>query len=298
MNGRTGQGNGQDFREAGPRSRSLAALVVLAISAALLFAGFVALGTWQVHRLQWKRALIERVEQRVHAAPVAAPGPDRWPHITAESDEYRHVRVEGNFLPQLSTLVQATTVRGSGYWLMTPLRDGSGRLVLINRGFVSQQAAGHIRERQQSTGANSTEPGKAPAESAPIVVTGLLRISEPGGGFLRENDPAQDKWYSRDVQAIAAARGLTGVAPYFIDADAASPEQVQSAASSSDEPVGGLTVISFHNNHLIYALTWYGLALMVAAAGAWIIREHFRNRHSLHSPGGNEDRNTADGRDD
>ena len=97
------------------------------------------------------------------------------------------------------------------------------------------------------------------------TVTGLLRITEPGGMLLRSNDPAAERWFSRDVEAIAAARGLTDVAPYFIDADAAS--------DGPGWPVGGLTVIKFHNNHLVYALTWYGLALMVAVGTVYVIRQ-------------------------
>ena len=85
-----------------------------------------------------------------------------------------------------------------------------------------------------------------------MTVTGLLRASEPGGGFLRANDPARDRWYSRDVAAIARARGLGEVAPFFIDADA--------TPNPGGYPVGGLTVVAFRNDHLVYALTWFGLA--------------------------------------
>ena len=88
-------------------------------------------------------------------------------------------------------------------------------------------------------------------------------MTEPRGAFLRHNDAAANHWYSRDVQAIAVARGLTHVAPYFIDAKAASPGAVP---PGSVVPVGGLTVIAFHNSHLVYAITWYTLALMVAGA--------------------------------
>ncbi|MDB5653910.1 MAG: Surfeit locus 1 family protein, partial [Tardiphaga sp.] len=84
--------------------------------------------------------------------------------------------------------------------------------------------------------------------------TGLLRVSEPKGGFLRSNDPAADRWFSRDVAAIAQKRGLAEVAPYFIDAAAVPGVAV---------PVGGLTVISLPNNHLVYAITWFVLAAMV-----------------------------------
>jgi len=241
--------------EAGPRRRSFATLILLALCAAVAFTGFAALGTWQLYRLQWKLALIERVNQRVHAAPVPAPGPDRWPQITAESDEYRHVRVTGSFLYDRSTKVQASTELGGGYWLLTPLRDADGNVVLINRGFVR---------------ADATVPSP---EGAPRVstVTGLLRISEPDGGFLRDNNPSADRWYSRDIRAIAAARALPHAAPYFVDADAGQE-------TGPDAPVGGLTVIAFHNNHLLYALTWYALALMVAGACLLVAREERKRR--------------------
>lgn len=91
-------------------------------------------------------------------------------------------------------------------------------------------------------------------------MTGLLRITQPGGGFLRANDPQAGRWFSRDVAAMSAAQGVTQAAPYFIDADA------QGAAASL--PVGGLTVISFRNSHLSYALTWFAMALGLTL-GAW-----------------------------
>lgn len=209
-----------------------------------VFAGFVALGEWQLQRRVWKLDLIGRVEQRIHAPAVAAPGPAQWPAMTAASDEYRRVQARGVFLPGQDTLVQASTDLGSGFWVLTPMRLNDGGLVLINRGFVSSTASAALA---------------TPLPTETVAVDGLLRMSQPGGGFLRHNDPAAGRWYSRDVQAIAAARGLKQVAPYFIDAD---------ARAGDAEPVGGLTVISFPNNHLVYALTWFALALMTAAA-AW-----------------------------
>lgn len=211
-----------------------------------MVAGFIALGTWQVERRAWKLDLIAKVEQRIHAPAVNIPDPAQWPAITASADEYRRVRVSGNFLIDRETLVTASTELGSGFWVMTPLRLADGGTVLINRGFVPS-------ERDYRTARASAAPG-----DHAVTVTGLLRITQPNGGFLRHNDPAADRWYSRDVQAIAAARGLHRVAPYFIDAD----------ATAEALPVGGLTVVVFPNSHLSYAITWYVLALMTAAA-AW-----------------------------
>jgi surfeit locus 1 family protein len=230
--------------------RSAAAQAILIGVLALLFFGFIALGTWQVERRAWKLDLIERVEQRIHAPATDAPGPAQWPQISAAADEYLRVRINGAYLQDDETLVKASTELGSGFWVLTPLRKTDGSIILINRGFVpSEHSARPVPE--------SIEPGGT------VSVTGLLRMTQPGGGFLRHNDPAGNRWFSPDVQAIAAARGLQlhDVAPYFVDADAT----VQSADDSG--PIGGLTVIDFPNNHLVYAITWYVLALMTAVAG-------------------------------
>lgn len=250
-----------------PVPRSPATLAVLALLAVLAFAGLFALGTWQVERRAWKLDLIERVEARVHAPPVDAPAPERWPLVSAAADEYRHVRVTGTFLHDRETLVQATTALGGGFWVMTPMRMRDGTVVLINRGFVPQE----FRARESRA---DNEP------SGETTVTGLLRITQTGGGFLRSNDPGAHLWYSRDVQAIAAARGLERVAPYFIDADGDADAQQAPGAPGAPRrwPVGGLTVVTFHNSHLVYALTWYGLALMVLGAAWYVGRDELRLR--------------------
>lgn len=208
-----------------------------AVTWIVLILGLVALGAWQVQRLAWKRALIAQVDARLAAAPVPAPadaGPD---------DAYRRVAVVGRYRPGRDTLVQASTIRGPGWWVLTPFDSASAGTILINRGYVPTRAA-----------------PQPPAGT--IRVTGLLRLTEPGGGFLRSNDPAADRWYSRDVAAIAAKRGLVRIAPYFIDA----------AETAPGGPIGGLTIVSFPNNHLVYAITWFVLAAMAAAGFVYWMR--------------------------
>lgn len=222
-------------------------LLALCALAALLFG---ALGVWQVERLAWKLDLIERVDARVHAPPGPIPPRTSWPQINAKSDEYRHVVVQGRFLHDRETLVDALTERGAGFWVITPLRAAEGP-ILINRGFVPRGRA-------------SPSSRKAGRVAGGVTVTGLLRLTEPGGRFLRPNDPAGNRWYSRDVAAIARARGLPGAAPFFIDADA--------SANPGGLPVGGLTVVHFRNAHLVYALTWFGLATLCLVGLALILR--------------------------
>lgn len=230
---------------------------------ALLCGLFLALGVWQVQRLAWKNDLVARVAARAHAEPVAAPAPDQWPALQADpsAHEYRRVRTAGEFLHEKEQLVQAVTDRGAGFWVMAPLRIAGGSVVWVNRGFVPSASQWQTtREAARCTG--------------PATVTGLLRRSEPGGGFLRRNDPAAGRWFSRDVPALAAAAGLppAAVAPYFVDAGADTP------CATPEGPVGGLTVLRFANNHLVYALTWFALAAMTVAATVFVARDGARRR--------------------
>lgn len=232
----------------GPRKPSLIiAWCLLALTACVCF---VLLGNWQLERRVWKLALIERAETRAHLAAVAAPPSAEWPTVSGDSHEYLHVAIEGRYLHDAVTFIQASTGLGVGFWTLVPLQQADGNLVMINRGFIEKKAS------------YTAEPTET------VRLTGLLRLSEPGGSRGRNNEPENERWFSRDIQAIAKTRGLPAaqLAPYFIDVD-------YNPATGNAEPVGGLTVISFYNHHLAYALTWYTLALMVAAALAYLLRE-------------------------
>ena len=220
--------------------------------AALLagIAGFLALGVWQVERRAWKLDLIARVEARVAAAPVAAPGPADWPGIGAETDEYRRVQATGRFLHDREVAVQAVTVLGPGYWIVTPLQTPDFTL-LVNRGFVPAD------RREAATRAEGQVAGE-------VGVTGLLRLSEPGvascgattrrrGGGIRATwrrsprTAAWGRWHR--ISSTPMRRPIPG-----------------------GLPVGGLTVIRFRNSHLVYALTWFALAGGLAAGGIIALR--------------------------
>jgi surfeit locus 1 family protein len=223
----------------------------ISLAIVLSIIGLILLGNWQLNRLDWKLALIERVENRVSTTAVIAPSKEQWPSISREKDEYRHVSVQGQFLHEKETLVWAITEHGNGYWVLTPLVTANQETLLINRGFVPIYAA------NPSTRLAGQIKGY-------VTVTGLLRINEPKGIPLRDNDPAAEHWYSRDITAIAHARQLKNTAPYFIDAD--------NTKNPSGLPIGGLTIINHRNSHLLYALTWYALALLLAIMSIYVIR--------------------------
>jgi surfeit locus 1 family protein len=222
-----------------PRRGLLAPTIFTAIALAIL----LGLGTWQVERLQWKEALLARLDQRLHAAPQPLPPPSAWPKLSLADEEYRRVTAHGTWDGQ-----QALIFRGSGkveggltqpgYWVMGALHLDGGGSVLVNRGFVSLDRKG--------------DAALAPPQG-PATVTGLLRAPEDRNMFTPQDDPGSGQWYTRDPAAIAAALGLPDAAPFSIDEEA--------HAAPPGAPAGGATVIDIPNNHLSYAVTWYGLAL-------------------------------------
>lgn len=240
-------------------SRWRGKFVVWMLLAAVVFAGFIALGTWQVQRYHLKLRLSHAIETRVHAAPVPAPGPAQWPHAASGDLRYLHVTLSGRYLAGQQTLVRGASREGYGFWVMAPLETKRGFIVLVNRGYIPDGLP------QTSATIDLNPP------TGDVTLTGLLRASEPGGGFMRRNQPQKNLWYSRDVTAIAAAQHLPAdkVAPYFVDADA--------DTSGPRWPMSGLTKIQIYNHSLGYAITWYLLALGTLLC-AGIVIHHERRR--------------------
>ncbi|MBN9674041.1 SURF1 family protein [Roseibium aggregatum] len=231
------------------RKRVFLNWVLLGASVVLLVC-LVLLGNWQLRRLDWKTELIHAVETRAFGEPVPAPAKSQWPDVSAASHAYMRVSAEGRLLGGKSLFVKALTELGSGFWMMQPLERNNGEILWINRGFVPA-AYRTSADRDDGT------------DRKGVIVTGLLRISEPGGTLLEKNAPEENRWYSRDTRAFSRQAGLGDTAPFFVDAD--------HTRAPGAFPRGGLTVIDFRNNHLQYALTWYAMALLLAGGIGYVI---------------------------
>ncbi|SNY50757.1 surfeit locus 1 family protein [Pseudooceanicola antarcticus] len=230
-------------------------LMLATLIAVIGIGGFSWLGVWQVQRLHWKLDLIERVEARIHAAPVPAPGPEAWAEIASGAGtqaEYTRVTLAGRYLHDEEVLIYTPSDYGPAFWVLTPLLRGDGTVVLVNRGVVP--------EAEARTGEFLRPQGE-------VRLTGLLRLSEDHRWlFARRNAPEAGTWYRRDVGSITEAKGLARAAPYFVDV-----ERVGDAW-----PRGGRTVVRFRNAHLSYALTWFALAAVVATGYVLVLRLELR----------------------
>ena len=230
-------------------------LVVPSIAAICAFAVLVGLGTWQVERKAWKDALIATVSQRFSAPPAALPAPADWARLDPASDEFRRVRFTAELLNDKEALVFTTgsSLRGDagpGYWVFTPARVLE-HVVMVNRGFVPE-------DRKDP----ATRPQSRIAGSVEIV--GVMRWPEQPGLFTPAADPARNLWFARDSAAIAQAKGLGLVAPFYVEQEA--------PPAPGGLPQAGALQPSLPNNHLGYAITWYGLALVLAGSfAAWIV---------------------------
>jgi len=200
----------------------------------------LALGSWQIQRLYWKRELIEQRQAAVSAAPVGVRSLE-----DAKGMEFRHVTDEGVFLHDKEIFIGATSEVGrQGYQILTPLLEPDGRMVFVNRGFIP---------------AELKDPARRPAGqiAGTVRVQGLLRLPPAGrpAWFLPDNRPDLNYWFWVDLPAMSAADKLEPdrVASFYIDADA--------SPNPGGWPKGGVTRLALPNDHLQYAITWFSLAV-------------------------------------
>lgn len=214
---------------------------VMTVLAVLGLSVLCALGWWQVQRLEWKLDLIAAVEARTNDAPQPLV---QVLDMTPSSDwEYTPVAVEGTFDTANELHVFGQNLDGQiGWFLFTPLMHTGHGPVIVNRGFVPQDLKDPALRNDDEV------PGE-------VVVIGLLRNSSRGNAFTPAANIDGNEWYARDVPEMAAALGLSGVPPVYIDVTETIP------ARTGEWPQMGQTRLAFTNNHLGYALTWFGLAL-------------------------------------
>lgn len=224
---------------------SVAALMVLLI-----------LGTWQVQRLHWKEDLLATIAERIAGTPRPLAEIEALEASVGDVD-YWPARAEGTFVHGSERHFFATHQGGSGYYVYTPLRLDDGRFLFVNRGFVP------FDRKDAASRAEGQIEGR-------VTVEGLARdrLDEKPSFIVPENEPEKNIFFWKDIDAMAATAGLPDgaeVLPFFLDAD--------DTANPGGLPIGGVTMIDMPNNHLQYAITWYGLALaLLGVLGAWFWR--------------------------
>lgn len=221
----------------------------LAVLAA--FAVLAALGQWQLSRKVWKENLIDAMTQRLAAAPQELPPPEQWNTLTPDNAEFRRVKLRGEYLPVRDTYAYVAgsalrnDIKEPGYFVFRPLKLANGKVVTINRGYVPL-------EYMEQTPAGVAD------------VTGYIRFPEKAPLFVSESSSNGDTWFVRDPLAMAKARGWGEVAPFYIDQELPVP--------AGGMPRPSALAVTLRNDHLGYALTWFGLAAVLAGVFlAWLI---------------------------
>jgi surfeit locus 1 family protein len=199
--------------------------------------GALALGTWQVQRLQWKNEVIAERQARRDAPPLAKL-PERF---DPAQHEFRKVRVTGRFLHEREMYLAARSHRGNaGYHVITPLAVFAGH-VLVNRGWIPLD-----RKAPESRKVGNVE--------GEVTVEGYLRAETGPGWFTPDNEPGKNFWFFVDIAAMAKAHGIGKVERFYVEAGP--------AESPGGFPIGGVTRFEIPNDHLQYAITWYAMALI------------------------------------
>lgn len=215
------------------RPRLVPTLFTVAALAALL-----GLGIWQVQRLHWKAGLIEKLQSRAKAPPIAPPGDA----ADLSKFEYHRVRVRGVFRHDREFYLVGRSMRGTaGLHVLTPLQpEGGGHPILIDRGWAP------FDRRNPATRIRGQIPGM-------VDVVGLVRLEKGKGYFQPDNDPAKNTWYFVELDRMAQSSGLDLARGYYL---VASPMAVPGGL-----PVAGQWRVDVRNDHLQYAITWFSLAI-------------------------------------
>jgi surfeit locus 1 family protein len=216
----------------------------LTIACAILFAILCGLGVWQLERLQWKLALIARVNSHITAAPLPL---DKILAMDGDEAQYRRVSLDGRFDHTREAYVFTTDEGAAVYHVLTPFATDDGKVLMVDRGEVPKEKLDPASRAAGNVGGE-------------MQVTGVWRVPDPPGAFTPPPDRDHRIWFARDLAAIAAADHLSLTAPVVIEADA--------AANPGGWPRCGRTMVSFRNQHLSYAVTWFGLALCLL--GVWL----------------------------
>jgi surfeit locus 1 family protein len=203
--------------------------------AALIFTAIlIGLGVWQLQRLQWKLALIAEVNGHMVAPPVSL---DQALKMDAGAMQYRRLALTGRFDNAKEAYVFTTADGEPVYHVLTPFKADGGQTLLVDRGYVPK---------------DRLDPSKRTAVEGETRLVGVWRVPDAPGAFTPAPDIARRIWYARDLKSIAATEHIRLTAPVLIEADA--------SPNPGGWPKGGQTVVSFRNEHLSYAVTWFGLA--------------------------------------
>ncbi|MBB5052380.1 cytochrome oxidase assembly protein ShyY1 [Afipia massiliensis] len=232
----------------------------LAVIALIMVSVLASLGVWQLRRKDEKHALIAALTERLAKAPVALPPAASWPTLLPAHDEFSRVRFSATFEAKPDAMVYSSgsavrdDITGPGTWAFMPARLADGRSVVINAGFVQNT----MQDRAQQDRAVTRL-----VTGAPVELTGYLRFPEEPGTFTPKEDSGKRLWFVRDHQSMAQVLGWGEVAPFYVDLESPQP--------ASGTPKPGPLHVQLKDNHLQYAITWFGLALVVAAAfGFWV----------------------------
>jgi surfeit locus 1 family protein len=201
------------------------------------FLVLIGLGSWQLDRLAWKRALLDTVTARVGEAPLISAPDGR----VAEDIEYRRVKLSGRYLNDKEMFLAGRTFNNRGGWhVLTPFATDDGAIVIVDRGWIP------LDRRDRAGRPQSLIDG-------PATVEGVIRRPNIRGYFTPENEPDRNLWFSADVEAMARAAGIGAVRPYLVEG--------LRQPMPGGFPVGAEIRFALRNDHLQYAITWFSLAI-------------------------------------
>ncbi len=209
-----------------------------------IFIFTLGLGVWQMERREWKRDILNRIATNQTVAPMPL---DELVKGDPLRREYGRVTLSGSFLHDKEFHLAARSLKNDvGVQVVTPVRTDDGKIVLFDRGWVPST------KKEPAKRAEGQVTGK-------VELTGIVRRSQVQRQFAPDNVPDKNVWFHVDVPLMRKMAGGASdpvLDTFFLEADA--------RPNPGGVPIGGQTRLDIPNDHLQYALTWFGIALAMA----------------------------------
>lgn len=223
---------------------------VLTTCVAMALAILLWLGFWQLDRLEQKTHLIASIEASLTATPIALPE-----DLTTIADyEYKRVLIIAKTAEASNACVFGRNSKGEvGLFYMVPVVLEDGQIIFINFDWESEKIA---KENRSEINLGARLCPSLDSYGLDLMINGVVRLSSKGNMVTPEPDLENAIWYNADVISMGKALKLASTAPFFLDA-------IIIEDSADKTPRESLMQLNLPNDHLQYAITWFGLAIVL-----------------------------------
>ena len=216
-----------------------------------VISSLVVLGFWQLQRLEWKNAILSKIEDNYSNTLIDFPF-----HDDTSEFEYMRSKIEGNYLPDRLMFFYKSNLAGDpGFNIVIPFQTIEGNTVYVDNGWIPYKD----KEQLDITFIS---------ESDILNLSGVLIFKKDRKYFTPENDYSKNIWYLLNTDEMDQSHNLS------------SSDYILKLVDQKyfEEFLIEFKPTNINNNHLQYAVTWFLMALFISIFYIYLIKQQVKKR--------------------